>query len=480
MVFLAGERVFKLKKAVKLAFLDFSTLELREEACRVELALNSRTAPELYLALRKITRKTDGVLTLDGEGETVEWLVEMRRFPDHNRLDQVAAEGELSKERVAELAETIATFHDKALKLPEKGGAAGMAWVIDNNRQAFAGPGGEIFSSTEIEELSQRQSQWLERLTPLLEARREAGFVRQCHGDLHLANICLFEGKPRLFDCIEFSQEIPCIDVFYDLAFLVMDLEHRGFKAAANLLLSHYVGVTGDVGGLAALPLFLSLRAAVRAHVGAATAATMRSSARAYLARAFSYLDPPPPRLVAVGGLSGSGKSSLAREIAPFVGASPGALVLRSDVIRKRLAGVNPLTRLEAAAYGSEMTELTYQTLYQEAEAALKAGHSAIADAVFAKPEQRQAIAAIAERSAVSFTGLWAEAPFEVLAERIEKRQGNASDATVEVLRKQMDYDLGEITWARIDSSGPREESRLNALAKLGINLELYPGTKLP
>jgi aminoglycoside phosphotransferase family enzyme/predicted kinase len=475
-VFLAGERAFKLKRSVKLAFLDFSTIELREQACQVELELNRRTAPELYLGLRKITRESDGRLTLDGSGEIIDWLVEMRRFPEQDRLDQVAMRGELTKDRIAELAETIAAFHASALKLPEKGGAVGLAWVIDNNRQAFAGPGGGIFSPREINELCERQTKWLARLAPLLEARREAGFVRQCHGDLHLANICLFKGKLLLFDGIEFSQEIPCIDVLYDLAFLVMDLENRGFKPAANLLLSHYIGVTGDVGGLAALPLFLSLRAAVRAHVGAATAATItdqaaiesaQEAAKAYLARAFSYLTPSPARLIAVGGLSGSGKSRLAREIAPSIGASPGALVLRSDVIRKRLAGVNPLVRLEAAAYGAEMTERTYATLYDQTDQALAAGHTVIADAVFAMPEQRSAMAEIAEKRYVDFIGLWVEAPFEVLAERIEKRRGNASDATVEVLKKQMDYDLGEIDWQRIDSSGPREESLAQALKLL-------------
>jgi hypothetical protein len=292
--------------------------------------------------------------------------------------------------------------------------------------------------------------------------------VRRCHGDLHLRNICLVDGKPTLFDPIEFSDELATIDVLYDLAFLLMDLHHRGHDELGNRVLNRYLDRTEDQGGLAALPLFLSLRAGIRAHVAAA-AATRQSSAekaaalaeesRAYLKLAIELLSPRAPSLVAIGGLSGTGKTSLAYALAPALGPVPGARILRSDVLRKRSFGVSPETRLPAAAYEPAMSERVYRMLSAEAAETLAGGYAVLADAVFLRPEERQAIGEVARSKGVAFTGLWLEAAPESLARRIEGREQDASDADVEVMRRQAALDPGPIGWRRIDAGGGIEHT---------------------
>ena len=330
--------------------------------------------------------------------------------------------------------------------------------------------------------LTRRSKEALAKLAHVLDRRRDRGRVRHCHGDLHLRNICLVDGRPTLFDGIEFNMAFATIDVLYDLAFLLMDLDHRGLRRLASIVFNRYLDVTGDgaeeAGGLRVTALFLSMRAAIRAHVDAAQAASLEDrdkarsraeEARDYMRRAIDYLDPTPPRLIAVGGLSGSGKSRLARELAPFLGAAPGARVARTDAIRKRLAGVGLNERLGGDGYAQAMTERTYRAMAAEAAEALAAGQSAIADAVFASPDERLAIADVARAAGVPFQGLWLEAAPEVMAERVRKRRRNVSDADVAVLEKQLAYDLGAIEWRRIDSSGPREETLKTGLAALGL-----------
>jgi aminoglycoside phosphotransferase family enzyme/predicted kinase len=475
-VFLAGDRVFKLKRAVTLPFLDFSTLEQRRAACQAEVALNRRTAPNLYRGLATVVRKSDGRLALGDGGEVVEWLVAMNRFDQGALLDRLAGAGRLSRDMMLDLAEAVADFHQHAEGRPQSGGRAGIAWTIANNLESQLLHAPAVFDAGQLQDLAARSNAELETVGDLLEHRRAEGFVRLCHGDLHLRNICLFEGKPTPFDAIEFSDAIASIDVWYDLAFLLMDLDFRGLRRWAGVVFNHYQQVTGDLGALRALPLFLSCRAGIRAHVaatiasqGGEQAAQWVTEARRYLAAALDYLAPQPPHLLAVGGLSGSGKSRMGRELAPFLGGCPGATVIRSDVLRKRLMGVDMGERLDQDGYTTQMTEKTYQALYDEVAQALVAGRCVVADAVFARPEQRSAIAAVAHRLGVPFTGLWLEADPKVMMERIRSRRRNASDATADVLRQQLDYDLGEVTWHRIDTSGAKGESLMTARQVLGV-----------
>jgi len=296
----------------------------------------------------------------------------------------------------------------------------------------------------------------------LLDRRRAAGKVRRCHGDLHLRNVCLFEGRPTLFDCLEFSDELASVDVLYDLAFLLMDLEHRGFADFSNLVLNRYLDLTGEDDGLAAMPLFLSSRAAIRAHVTAAamerapragTKLEMAAEARSYLELAAQFLRPRSCRLIAIGGLSGTGKSTLAAALAP----SLGARVLRSGVIRKRLFEVAPETRLPPSAYTAQVSRRVYQTLRLKAGETLAAGYSVIIDAASLKPSERQSFVTVAEAAGVPFSGLWLEALRATMDRRLRARRHDASDASPEVLAQQLQRDPGTVEWVRIEAGGDPE-----------------------
>ena len=485
-VFLAGDRAFKLKRAVRFSYLDYSTLALREQFCRAELALNRRTAPELYEEVCPITRAHDGRLSFAGTGTVVDWVVAMRRFDQETLFDRMAERQQLSSKLMTALAEQVAQFHAAAEIDRESGGHRGMAATLASDARNLRAAVPEALDAAAVEPLIAATQTELVRLAPLLEARRSAGKVRHCHGDLHLRNICLVAGRPTLFDCIEFNPVISNIDVLYDLAFLLMDLRTRGLDAFGNAVFNRYLDLQDEADGLAALPLFLSVRAAVRAHVSAAAARQQTQQearsraldeARRYLAHAADLLKPRPPRLIAVGGLSGTGKSTVAYGLAPELGGVPGARVLRSDVIRKRLFGVALTERLPPSAYGAPVGERVYREIQKEAAAALAAGRSVIADAVYARPAERDAVAAIAQQAQVPFCGLWLEAPAAALAARIGARQGDASDATAAVLRQQLAYDLGRIDWRRIDASGPADRVIDAARQWLAHAVALQPAT---
>ena len=477
-IFLAGARAYKLKRAVKFPYLDFSTPDMRRAACEAEVSINRRTAPAIYRGVIPVTRGAEGALRLNGAGATVDWLVEMTRFDEDTLFDRLARQGALDRHVMEEVAEAVARLHEEAERRTDGDGADAIAALIESNARSFAECPAGIFDGALVERLEAETRQVLGRLRPLLRARAAEGRVRRCHGDLHLRNICLLDAKPTLFDAIEFSEALANIDVFYDLSFLLMDLDHRNLRHLANVTLNRYLDITGDVGGLAALPLFLSLRAAIRAHVDVAAvgdawpdeeAAECVAGARAYLERAIAYLAPPPPRLVAVGGLSGSGKSRLARELASFVGPAPGARVVRSDIARKHLAGVSALTRLGSEGYTPALTRRTYEAVCRQAQIGLEAGHAVIADAVFARPAQRHAIARVAALAGVPFEGLWLEAPAPVMESRISGRRRDVSDATSEILRNQLAYKVGKLTWQRLETSGERENTVDRAKTLLGV-----------
>jgi aminoglycoside phosphotransferase family enzyme/predicted kinase len=462
MVFLAGARALKLKRAVRYDYLDFSTPDRRRAMCEAEVRINRRTAPALYRGILAITRQPDGSLSLGGRGTPVDWLIDMARFDQDDLFDRRAARGALSIELMRPLSAAIARLHLAAEPRFDHGGAQGMAWVIDGNARGLDEQGRGWLDPASGAALTAAARQVLEQQRGRLDARRETGLVRQCHGDLHLRNIVLLDGSPTLFDAVEFNDEIACTDVLYDLAFLLMDLWRRELPRHANAVLNGYLLDTRDFTGLALLPLFLSCRAAVRAKTSA-TAATLQSdsrrrselrrSANEYLAMARRLLAPAPASLIAVGGVSGTGKSTLARAIAPLVGPVPGAVVLRSDEIRKHLCGVEPLQRLRPDAYSAAMAERVYAELVDRATAILRAGHGVIADAVSAHPEQRTAIEHAATRAGVPFLGLWLDAPAPALLARVRQRTGDASDAGVEVARAQLASDPGPITWRRVDAS---------------------------
>ena len=470
MIFMAGDRVLKLKRAVKYSYLDFSTVALRRKSCEEELRLNRRTAPNLYLDVKPITR-TAGGMALGGEGEAVDWVVVMKRFPQEALFSHLADSGELTPNLMRRLADNVAAFHRDAEVTPDFGGIEGIEEVIRINDENLRRDGPPDISTAEAEALTAAARKTAGDCAALLEQRRNAGKIRRCHGDLHLRNICLIDGTPTLFDCIEFNPSLAAIDVLYDLAFLLMDLLHRGDTTEAAIVFNRYLDVGDESDGIASTPLFLALRAWVRAHVTATAAksgAGDASEARRYFDLACAFLKPQPPRLLAVGGLSGTGKSTIAAVLAGRLGRAPSR-VLRSDVIRKRQFGVAPEQRLPAEAYSKDATERVYARLESEAKAAIDAQCSVIIDAVSAKPEERAAFAALATKLRVPFDGIWLEASPEVLKQRIAVRKNDASDADVAVLEKQLSYDLGQMDWHRIDASstpGAVAEAALTAISR--------------
>jgi len=480
-VFLVGDKVFKLKRAIKYSYLDFSTLELRRRYCEAEVAINRRTAPDLYKGVVAVKGDEAEGFHIGGEGDVVEWLVEMVRFEEDILFDHMGQAGKLSASMIGDLAESIAKFHMRAEPMAHVDVLQGLEETIRSNADSFSRFSAGILDPADIDALCHEQrTALLGEIGKKMVARCKEGRVRHCHGDLHLRNICLIDGQPTLFDAIEFNETFAHIDVFYDLSFLIMDLDHRELGHLANVVMNRYVDVTGDIGGLQCLPLFLSLRATIRAHV-AATAAFQHSDAdqskrlaneaRTYLVSAAQYLSPVNPRLIAIGGLSGSGKSLTAREIAAYVGAAPGARLIRSDIIRKQLAGADPLSRLPAEGYTPEMTGKTYEALYEQARTCLVQGQSVIVDAVFARPEERCTIAAIAHEMDVPFAGLWLDAPEDVRQARVSGRKFDASDANAAVVTMQQSYDLGIMNWKTIDSSDSKDVTAIKSREALGLSI---------
>ena len=464
-VFLSGERAYKLKRAVKFPYMDFSTLERRTAMCAAEVETNRRLAPEIYLGVAPVRRAAvELVLGEVGEqaNDAVDWLVVMQRFDEEGLLDRMADRRALTPELMAALGARIARFHDGLAPLRDGFGRP------DDYRHSIAADirqmreQGERLDRATSEALAEAMPAALEPHMELVARRVEAGAIRRCHGDLHLRNIVLIAGKPVPFDAIEFSERIPNIDVLYDLSFALMDLCEREFRPLANRLLNEWLWRVAELPqasheeALALLPMFLSRRAAIRAFVDASAAAvsggdTLR--ARTYQRVALSFLQPAPPRLLAVGGLSGSGKTTMALKRAPEIGRSPGAVVVRSDVERKRQAGVALEQPMPSGSYTPEAAARTYAAMLERAGRVLRAGHSVVLDAVFAREGERQAAEALAAQAGVSFEGLWLDVPKQVAQARVASRRGDASDATPAVVERQFEYDLGCLTWNRIDSA---------------------------
>jgi uncharacterized protein len=484
-VFLAGPHALKVKRAVRFPFLDYSTLDRRREACAAELCINRPLAADIYRRIVPITRTPAGELALDGDGEVVEWAVEMRRFDENATLDHLAAAGRIDADLADALGRAVAVAQ-KAVQEGSEGSKQAVepaGWIgalaeyIEEHVAAF-GERPDLFPPVEAEALARASRAAHARVEPLLRERGKRGLIRRIHGDLHLGNVVLCDGRPVLFDAIEFSPLIATGDVLYDLAFLLMDLAERGLREAANIVLNRYLVETRrvlDLDALAALPLFLSMRAAIRAKVAAARArfatapesTAIETEAGKYFAFACRAIEPAPALLLAIGGLSGTGKSAIARMLAPDLAPIPGAVVLRSDLERKALFATDELEKLPPQAYTDAVTARVYATLGDKARRALAAGHSAIVDAVFAKPLERGLMARSAIALGIPFVGLYLHADLASRIARIGRRGHDASDADAAVAREQENFDLGTLEWTRIDASGTPGDTLSRARAAL-------------
>ncbi len=453
-VFLVGARVYKVKRAVQYDFADFSTIEQRKAACEKEVEINRRTAPNMYLRAAPIYRGPEGV-GWKASGEIAEWAVEMARFDPGDEFDALLGRNALNVADIERLADKIAAFHLEAAPIAMAGTGERQAGVIEQIAGDLDAGKISAVGPDDVARWAALARDELDTCRKRLDVRGRRGFVRHCHGDLHLANICMFEGEPTPFDAIEFNDEIATVDVLYDLAFTTMDFIHHGRRDFANLLLNRYLGATRDYAGLCLMALFQSMRAGVRAMVASLPAQPekTRRQAKRYFDLALDCLNAAgKPQIIAVGGYSGTGKSTLARRLGWEFDPHYGAIVLRSDVARKRLEGLAPETRLEPEGYAGDRTAQVYRRLLRDARRVLRAGHTAIIDATFLSSAHRQAVQQMAHKADVPFTGIWLTAPRETLLDRVAARGKDASDATGAVVLKQLEINQDIRDWLVIDA----------------------------
>jgi uncharacterized protein len=387
-VFLAADRAYKLKRAIRYASLDYTTREARHAACKMELVLNRRTAPELYLRVESINRVSGGTLAFDGPGPALDHVVVMRRFAQSDLFDHMIEKCLLTRDLMCLLGQEIARLHATADQMPAFGGSDAIRRAIVDTERELARVATTLDGAA-VGELGHHVRIALDANRALLDRRRAEGKVRRGHGDLRLANICLYAGRPTLFACIEFSDEINCIDVLYDLAFLLMDLHLRDRDDLANAVFNAYLDAAPETDGLRALPLFLALRAATRSYALAGSAgrranpreaARLLALARRNIGAGIELLSPMPPRLVALGG-DARFRSEMSAVLAGVIPPAPGARLLR--------LGASDATG------------------WREAEGVLLAGHSVLVEADFAQDTERQRAFALASSHKIEFVGLW-------------------------------------------------------------------------
>jgi aminoglycoside phosphotransferase family enzyme/predicted kinase len=442
-VLLTGPFAYKMKKPVNFGFLDFSTLEARGHFCQEELRLNQRLTDDLYLEVLPITGSADAP-HLNGGGEPIEYVLKMRQFSQDNLLATLQANGELTSAHIDALAEQIAHFHEQAPRVPAEHYQGTPEAVMDPVTQNFEQIRPFLQDPADLLQLDALHA-WaqasFERLRPLLQARKQDGFIRECHGDIHLGNATLIDGQVVIFDCIEFNEPFRFTDVYADLGFLAMDLEDRGLKCLARRLVSQYLEHTGDYHGLELLNFYKAYRALVRAKValfsmpadadGLQRAAALRTY-RNYANLAESYSAIPSLFMAITSGVSAVGKSHVALRLVEAL----GAVRLRSDVERKRLLGAVG----EAELYSDAASRRTYERLHSLANTVLHAGLPVVIDATYLKHAQRAAAAQVAETSGTPFLILDCHAPDAVIASWLAQRQQqgtDASDATLAVVQAQ-------------------------------------------
>lgn len=464
-VFLAGQRAFKLKKPVVFPYLDHSARSQRLAACRTELEVNRRFSPQLYLGLGAV-RAAPGGLVLCAPPDEIDWeteeitepLVVMRRFASEAQLDHVAQRSGVD----APLADRLGQMVADIVRLAPR---RSCPWpdilrdIIDESLDELAGIPA-VFDRDDVVEMHRLLRDSIDAQRRLLHSRAAAGLVRRCHGDLHLRNIAFIEGRPVPFDALEFDEALATTDVQYELAFLIMDLLHLGLEEAAARVLSVAVTQMDDFAGVALLPVYAALRAIIRCKVGASSLPQRpqaRQEVKTYWALAKRLLRPVPARLVAIGGLSGSGKTTCAFALAPRLG--PFAVVIRSDVVRKRHLGLDIFEAAPAQSYVPSVSTEIYDKMFEAARAVLAAGLPVVLDGVFADRSERDKCTALAKEFGLPFHGIWLEAGLPDRQARIGVRTEDASDADAEVARRQIDHVTGAMHWERIDAGGGARET---------------------
>lgn len=435
-VILTGPFAYKLKKPINLGFLDFTTLEQRHFYCSEELRLNKRFAPQLYLDVIAISQ-IDDTVSFSDSNHIVDYAIKMHQFEQHQQLDKMLDAGLLQHHHIDQLAKNIVAFHQKcpiADAATSYGEVQSVLHPMQENFQHLH----QLISDQKSLRLVKQIEHWYKKqilaLNPLFEARKQQGFIRECHGDLHSRNLVVLNNNVIAFDCIEFSEELRWIDVFSDLAFVIMDLDFRQHSHFATRLLNNYLEKTGDYLGLSVLHFYLIYRALVRAKVEAISANqnkhdSIGKACHQYLDLANHYTESKTPKLIITYGLSASGKSTLSKQLCE----SLSGIVIRSDVERKRLFKIG-----NEDLYSQETTQQTYQYLLHQSETVINCGYSLIVDATFLAYEHRQQFLHLAKKLNVAFIILNLKVSDEVLRQRIQNREQDVSDADLTVLEHQI------------------------------------------
>jgi aminoglycoside phosphotransferase family enzyme/predicted kinase len=445
-VFLTGDYAYKVKKPVNFGFLDFSTLKQRQHFCLEELRMNQPIAPEIYLEVLSIA-EADGKFVLAGTGQAAEYALKMCQFPQEALFITMFEQGKLTETHMEELGRIVAQFHALSKTndyIRSFGEVAKIREAFDENYQQAEKYIGGPQTQQQYEATKNFSDTFFEQQQTLLATRREHNRIRECHGDLHLRNICFWHDKIQLFDRIEFNEQFRFVDVMYDVAFTVMDLEARGRKDLGNAFLNTYIEQTGDWEGLQVLPLYLSRQAYVRAKVtsfllddpGVPEDAKQEAAkvASDYYRQAWEYTKTNQGQLILMSGLSGSGKSTVARHLARRL----GAIHLRSDAVRKHLAGIPLEQKGGNELYTSEMSQKTYNRLLELGLMLANRGFSVILDAKYDRIALRQDAIAQANTHKLPIKIIQCTAPEDVLRDRISSRIGDVSDATVELVTQQL------------------------------------------
>jgi len=444
-VLLAGDYAYKLKKAVNFGFLDFSSLEKRKHFCEAEISMNRAIAPELYLEVVPILEIEPGKFNLVGEGKAVEYAVKMRQFPQENLFSELFAAGKLTEKNIAELGNTVAEFHAQAIsndRITSFGEIEMIRAAFDENYQQTEKYIGIAQTKEQFAATKKYSNDFFAEKKELFKQRRDNNKIKECHGDLHLRNICLWQNKIQLFDRIEFNEPFRFVDVMYDVAFAVMDLDARGRSDFGNIFLNTYIEQTGDWEGLQVLPLYLSRQAYVRAKVTSfllddpnippEVKADSKKTAADYYRLAWEYTKSKQGKLFLMSGISGSGKTTVARELAKKI----GAIQIRSDAVRKHLAGIGLEEKGGEDLYSLEMNQKTYDRLLELGIILTAIGFPVILDAKYDLISLRENAKVLAESNNIPLQILHCSAPIDILKERLSQRS-DISDATPDLLAKQ-------------------------------------------
>lgn len=444
-VLLTGDYAYKVKKPVNFGFLDFSTLEKRKHFCEEELRLNQRGAAALYLEVLPIVQVGDR-FQLDGTGEAVEYGVKMRQFPAGTLFSDLFEQGKITPELLERLAQVLAQFHARGATndyIRSFGQVSQIRQAIDENYDQTERYIGGPQTRQQFDETRAYTDRLFATQASLFNQRIENNWIRECHGDVHLRNIALWNDEILLFDCIEFNEPFRFVDVMFDIAYIIMDLDARDRRDLSNRFLNAYLEQTGDWEGLQVLPLYLSRQSYVRAKVTSfllddpsipdPVKQECTETAARYYRLAWEYTRPRQGRLILMAGLSGSGKSTIARELAQQI----GAIHIRSDAVRKHLAGIPLETRGSSDLYTPEMSQKTYDRLLKLGITLASQGYPVILDAKYDRQVLRQAVITQAQTHQIPLQIIHCHAPLTVLQERLHQRQGDISDATVDLLPEQ-------------------------------------------